>query len=168
MKDNLLFDFTSDKSTNTISVKREFAAELSLVWDAFTKQEILDQWAAPEPWTARTISMDFKVGGRRFYKMVSPEGEEHFSVQDYTSISPKTNFKYIAGFSDKDENINPEFYGSQNNLDFSEANGVTTVRITIKYRSLAILEMMIEKGFKEGFTMTLNNLEKLLIPISQT
>jgi len=167
MKNNLLFDFTPDKATNTIFVNREFAAELSLVWDAFTKQEILDQWGAPEPWTTQTISMDFKVGGRRFYKMASPEGQEHFSVQDYTSISPKTNLKYISGFSDKDENINPEFYGSENNLDFSEANGVTTVRITIKYRTLAILEMMIEKGFKEGFTMTLNNLKKLLAILSQ-
>jgi uncharacterized protein YndB with AHSA1/START domain len=162
MKSNLLFDFTVNKATNSIFVNREFAADLSLVWDAFTKQEILDQWWAPEPWKARTIFMDFKVGGRRFYKMVSPEGQEHFSVQDYTSISPKTNFKYISGFSDKDENVNPEFYGSENNLDFSEANGVTIVRITITYKSLATLELMIEKGFKEGFTLTLNNLENLL------
>ena len=167
MKGNLLFDFTADKTTNTIFVNREFAAELSLVWDAFTKQEILDQWGAPEPWIAQTVSMDFKVGGRRFYKMVNPEGHEHFSVQDYTSISPKTNLKYISGFSDKDENINPEFYGSENNLDFSEANGVTTVRISIKYKTLATLEMMIERGFKEGFTMTLNILEQLLASLSQ-
>ena len=162
MKNNLLFDFTADKSTNTIFINREFAAQQSLVWDAFTNQEILDQWGAPEPWTAHTIHMDFHVGGRRFYKMVSPEGQEHFSVQDYTLISPKTSLKYISGFSDKDENINPEFYGSENTLDFSEANGVTTVRISIKYKTLAILEMMIERGFKEGFTMTLNNLEKIL------
>ncbi len=52
-------------------------------------------------------------------------------------------------FSDKDEKINPEFYGSENNLNFSEANGVTTVRITIKYNTLAVLEMMIEKGSKK-------------------
>jgi uncharacterized protein YndB with AHSA1/START domain len=58
--------------------------------------------------------MDFKVGGRRFYKMESPEGQEHFSVQDYASIYPKTNLEYISGFSEKDENINPEFYGSEN------------------------------------------------------
>lgn len=167
MKNDLLFDFTVDKATNTIFVNREFAAEHSLVWDAFTKQEILDQWGAPEPWTTQTISMDFKVGGRRFYKMASPEGQEHFSVQDFTSISPKTNFKYISGFSDKDENINPEFYGSENNLDFSEANEVTTVRITIKYKTPAILEMMIKKGHKEGLTMTLNNLENLLTTLSQ-
>jgi len=162
MKNDLLFDFTVDKTTKTIFINREFAAELSLVWDAFTKQEILDQWGAPEPWKTQTISMDFKVGGRRFYKMISPEGQEYFSVQDYTSISPKTNFGFISGVSDKDQNINSEFYGSENNLDFSEANGVTTFRMSIKYKDLATLEMMVEGGFREGFTMTLNILEKLL------
>jgi uncharacterized protein YndB with AHSA1/START domain len=166
MKNNLLFDFTVDKTNNTVLVNREFEAELSLVWDAFTKQEILDQWGAPEPWTARTISMDFKVGGRRFYKMASPEGQEHFSIQDYTSISPKTNLKYISNFADKDGNANPQFKGSENSLVFSETNGITTVRITIKYETLAVLEMMVEKGFKEGMTVTLNVLEKLLKTLS--
>ena len=44
---SLLFDFTVDKATNTIHVTREFAADLDLVWDAFTKSEMLDQWSAP-------------------------------------------------------------------------------------------------------------------------
>ena len=48
MKNNLLFDFIVDKTTKTVIVNREFAAELPLVWDAFTKQEILDQWWAPK------------------------------------------------------------------------------------------------------------------------
>lgn len=161
----LLFDFTVDKTTNSIFVTREFDAGLSLVWDAFTRPEILDQWGAPDPWIAQTISMDFTVGGRRFYKMVSPDGQEHFSVQDFTSITPKTNFQYISGFSDKDQQINPAFYGSKNNLDFSEAHGVTTVSISIQYTSPEILEMMVEKGFKEGFTKTLYNLDKVLAMI---
>ena len=67
---NLLFDFTVDKSTNTIHITREFAADIDLVWDAFTTAEILDQWVAPKPWKSKTKVMDFKVGGRRFYAMV--------------------------------------------------------------------------------------------------
>ena len=168
MINNLLFDFTVDKTTNTVFITREFDADLSLVWDAFTKPEILDQWGTPEPWTTQTISMDFKVGGRRFFKMISPEGQEYFSIQDFTSISPKTNFKYISGMSDKDENINPEFYGAENNLDFSEATGVTIFRMNIKYKDLATLEMMANDRFKEGFTMTLNILENLLTTLSQS
>src|SRR6267154_1977000 len=99
---NLLFDFTVDKATKTVFVNREFAAELSLVWDAFTKPEILDQWWAPKPYASKTKYMDFKVGGRRFYAMVSPEGQEHWSIQDFTSITPTTNFKFIDAFTNKD------------------------------------------------------------------
>lgn len=162
MGTNLQFDFTADKSTNTVFITREFNAELPLVWDAFTKKEILDQWGAPKPWTVKTKYMNFEVGGRRLYAMCSPEGQEHWSIQDYTSISPKTNFKYISNFADKDGNPNPQFNGSKNNLDFSEDNGITTVKTTINYESIEVLEMMVERGFKQGMAMTYENLEKLL------
>ena len=158
MKNNLLFDFTIDKTNNTVFVNREFAAGLPLVWDAFTKQEILDQWWAPKPWQSRTKFMDFKVGGRRFYAMVSPEGQEHWSVQDFTSISLASNFKYVSAFTDKDENINKELPSSDWDLNFSEENEITTVKIIIKH---------IQMGFQGGFTMTLNYLENLLATLSQ-
>ena len=160
MNNNLLFDFIVNKATKTVSVTREFAAGLPLVWDAFTKQEILDQWWAPKPWMSKTKSMDFKVGGRRFYAMVSPEGQESWQIQDYTSISPKTNFKFLSVFADKDEN--PHLPGSDWDLSFSEQNGITKVSITIYNDSLERMEKMIEMGFKEGFTMTLNELATLL------
>ncbi|HET8964343.1 MAG TPA: SRPBCC domain-containing protein, partial [Chitinophagales bacterium] len=87
-------------------------------------------------------------------------------VQDFNSISPKTNFKYISGFSDKAEKINSELYGAENNLDFSEANEVTTFKMSIKYKDLATLEMMANERFKEGFMMTLSVVEKLLNTLS--
>ena len=162
---DLLFDFTVDKATKTVFVNREFDAGLSLVWDAFTKQEILDQWWAPKPWASKTKVMNFEVGGRRFYAMVSPEGQERWSVQKYTSITPKTNFKLLNAFADQDEN--PELPGSEWDLNFSEQNGTTKVSVTIYNESLERLEKMIEMGFKEGFTMTLNYLEELLATLSQ-
>lgn len=162
MENALIFDFKVDKSTKTVFVNREFAAGLSLVWKAFTKQEILDQWWAPKPWASKTKFMNFEVGGRRFYAMVSPEGEEHWSIQDFTSISPTNNFKMHSSFADKDENINTEMPASDWDLNFNEQNGTTKVYIVIKHKALSDLEKMIEMGFKEGFTMTLNELETLL------
>jgi uncharacterized protein YndB with AHSA1/START domain len=160
-----LFDFKVDKATKTVFVNREFDADLSLVWDAFTKPEILDQWWAPKPWASKTKIMNFEVGGRRFYAMVSPEGQEHWSVQKYTSISPKTNFKYLNAFADADEN--PELPGSDWDLNFSEQNGTTKVSITIYNESLERMEKMIEMGFQGGFTITLNYLEELLATLSK-
>ncbi len=162
---NLLFDFTVDKATKTVSINREFNATLSLVWDAFTKKELLDQWWAPKPWSSKTKVMNFEVGGRRFYAMVSPEGLERWSVQQYTSISPKTQFKLLNAFAD--ENENPELPGSEWELNFSEHNGITTLSVSIYNESLERMEKMIEMGFKEGFTMTLKSLEELLASLSQ-
>jgi uncharacterized protein YndB with AHSA1/START domain len=162
---NLLFDFTLDKTTKTVVITREFNAELPLVWDAFTQQELLDQWVAPKPWSSKTKYMDFKVGGRRFYAMVSPQGQERWAIQEYTSITPKTNFKMYNTFADKDEN--PELPGSEWDYNFSEKNGITKVQISIYNESLARLEKMIEMGFKEGFKMSIDNLEKLLDTLSQ-
>jgi len=158
----MLFDFTVDKATKTVSITREFAAGLSLVWDAFTKQELLDQWSAPKPFAAKTKAMNFKVGGRRFYAMVSPDGQEQWQVQKYTSISPTTNFKYVSAFADKNENVDTQWPGSEWDLNFSEQGGTTTVRINIKNESLARMEKMIEMGFREGFIATINNLDELL------
>ena len=160
MNNNLPFDFTVDKATKTVFITREFDAGLSLVWDAFTKPEILDQWVAPKPWTSKTKFMDFKVGGRRFYAMVSPEGQERWSIQEYTSITPKTNFKMYNAFADAAEK--PELPGSEWEYNFSEQNGITKVSIIIYNESLARLERMIEMGFTEGFKMSMNNLENLL------
>ncbi len=163
---NLQFDFKVDKSTNSVSIIREFDAELPLVWDAFTKQEMLDQWWAPKPYESKTIKMDFRVGGRRFYAMVSPDGNEiGWHIQDYTSISPKNNFKYVSIFADKDEN--PFLPGSNWDLDFSEESSKTRVSVSIYNESQERMEKMLEMGFKEGFTATLNELETLLLTLKK-
>ncbi|NOT76182.1 MAG: SRPBCC domain-containing protein [Cyclobacteriaceae bacterium] len=163
MKTNLQFDFTVDKTAKTVFITREFDANPSLVWDAFTQSEILDQWWAPKPYTSRTKAMDFKVGGKRFYAMISPEGHEHWGLQKFTSISPKTNFKMSNFFADKDEN--PQIPGSDWDYTFSahpDDRERTLVSIVIKNDSLERMEKMIEMGFKEGFTMGLQQLDELL------
>ena len=154
-------EFVVDKQTKTVYITKEFAFELSLVWDAYTKPELLDQWWAPKPLTSRTKVMDFKVGGRRFYAMVSPDGQElGWVLQKYTSISPKTNFKFFNAFADEDEN--PELPGSDWDLTFSEQDGTTKVSISIYNESLERLEKMVAMGFKEGTMSQMENLEDLL------
>ncbi len=164
MDTNLLFEFTVDKPAQTVYIKREFDADRSLVWDAFTKAELLDQWVAPAPFTARTKHMNFEVGGRRFYAMVNPDGGEMWAIQEFRAISPKTNFKMWNVFADKDENPQPP--GSDWDYTFSEQDGKTLVSITIYNESFERMERILE-GFRQGFTMSLENLEKLLAALSE-
>ena len=164
MKNDLLFDFTVDKAAKTVLITREFAAELSLVWDAFTVAEILDQWTAPAPYLSKTKYMNFEVGGKRFYAMVSPEGEEKWAIQTYTSISPKTNFKLFNAFADEHEN--PQLPGSDWDYTFNEENGVTKVGITVFNESFERMERLLD-GFTQGMKMSLSNLENLLATLSK-
>jgi uncharacterized protein YndB with AHSA1/START domain len=119
---------------------------------------------APAPWVSKTKYMNFVVGGKRFYAMVGPDGQERWSIQEFISISPKTNFQMLNAFAD--ENENPELPGSEWNYDFSEQNGITKVSITIFNESFDRMGQLLE-GFQEGFKITLNNLEKLLTNLSQ-
>ncbi|MGB2751188.1 MAG: SRPBCC domain-containing protein [Pyrinomonadaceae bacterium] len=158
-------DFIFIKETKTVTITKEFAAGLSLVWDAYTNAELLDQWWAPKPFASQTKVMNFEVGGRRFYAMVSPEGAERWIVQKYTSITPKTNFKLFNAFADADENL--ELPGSDWDLNFSEQDGTTKVSISIYNESLERLERIIaDGGFRTGTEMQLQNLEELLAKLS--
>ncbi|QEM06694.1 SRPBCC domain-containing protein [Mucilaginibacter rubeus] len=164
MNNDLLFDFTVDKAAQKVFITREFDAGLDLVWDAFTKQAILDQWAAPAPMRSKTKYMNFEVGGRRFYAMVSPDGQERWLLQKYTSITPKTNFQLYNSFADKDEN--PELPGSEWDYNFSEQEGITTVNISIYNESLERMERLTD-GFTKGMMLMLKNLDDLFSTLSQ-
>lgn len=164
MSNALAFDFTVDKAARTVNITREFDADLSLVWEAFTNADLLDQWLPPHPMTAKTKYQDFRVGGKRFYAMVSPAGEEYWALQEYTAITPKTHFSMYNAFADKDEN--PDLPGSEWNHMFSEQNGTTTVRISVYNESLERMERILD-NFTKGMKMSLNNLENLLATLSK-
>jgi uncharacterized protein YndB with AHSA1/START domain len=156
---NLLFDFTVDKAAKTIYITREFAADHDLVWDAFTKAEILDQWQAPKPYTMRTKEMDFRVGGRWLYAMVSPENVYHYSMVEYLEIHPKTTFSTRNTFADENGNPRTNAFSLVKNT-FKAGTGITTVYIEKKFEDLAVLEMMATNGFKEGTAAGFENLDK--------
>ena len=158
-------EFTVNKETRTVDITKEFDAPRDLVWDAYTKAELLDQWWAPKPITSRTKVMEFKEGGRRFYAMVMPDGQERWSVQKYTSITPKTNFKFFNAFSDENENL--QLPGSDWDFNFDEKDGKTTVHVSIYNESLERLERMIETGAIQGIEAQLNNLTELLANIKR-
>src|SRR5690606_30557571 len=125
MKYNLAYDFTTDKENHTITIKREFAAERPLVWDAFTKSEMLEKWFAPKPWKAITKSMDFKEGGHWLYAMVSPEGEKHWGISVYKNIRPQVSYIAEDAFTDEEGTINEELPQAVWDTSFSDNNGNT-------------------------------------------
>ena len=52
--------------------------------------------------------------------LVGLQGEEHWALADYTSITPKTNFKYLDAFCDSKGNLNNDFPHSGWDISFKE------------------------------------------------
>lgn len=76
-------------------------------------------------------------------------------------------FSGLDAFCDENGIVNQEMPRTQWTNEFNENGEKTLVTITAKYNSLADLEKIIEMGFKEGFTMTLIELESLLSKIKK-
>ena len=161
---NLLFDFTVDKATQTIHVTREFAADLDLVWDAFTKAEILDQWYAPKPFRARTKEMDFREGGHWLYAMVSPEKVEGWSLVRFIKIQPKSSFSTKNTFSDENGNPRNNAFSLVKN-SFKAGVEKTTVHVEKVFDDLSTLEMLISMGFIEGTAAGFGNLDEYFLTL---
>lgn len=162
MSKNLTFDFSVDKENHTITVTREFAAARALVWDAYTRSEILELWWAPRPWKAKTKTMDFREGGHWHYAMVGPEGQEHWAWADYKNIKPQERFTGLDAFADAEGNVNKDLPQSRWDVTFTDNGEITLVNFHIVYPDLAQLQATLEMGFKEGLAMAMEGLDELL------
>lgn len=162
MNNTLFMNFTVDRQNKSILVNREFAAELPLVWDAFTKSELLDQWWAPRPWKARTKTMDFTQGGYWLYAMVSPAGEEHWAKVNFRTIQPQTSFTALDEFTDAAGNSQAGMPQSIWKTTFNGQGGATRVTCHLTFEKLDDLETLVQMNFKEGLSMAMDNLDELL------
>lgn len=167
MNTNLLFDFSVNKENKSIHIQREFNAEQSLVWKAWTTAEWLDQWWAPKPWKAETKLLNFREGGYWLYAMVGPQGEKHWSRAEYISIQDQKYFKSTDFFCDEQGTKNTSFPSSIWENSFVPQNNKTQVKIFIQFDNLSDLEKLVEMGFKEGLSMAMQNLDNLLPAIKK-
>ncbi len=165
MKSDLQFGFLVNKEKNTLTVKREFAANRQLVWDAHTKSELLSQWFAPKPLIAKTKSMDFSEGGSWIYAMVEPNGTEHCGRMDYEKIKPIDFYTGEDSFCDENGNINQELPSSYLNVSFRDLGENTQVETVITYKSLADIETVVKMGMEQGMQSTYERLDDLLIEL---
>ncbi len=163
MSNASLMDFLVSKENKTIIIKREFEAELPVVWNAFTTSEILDRWWAPKPWKAKTKILNFNEGGHWSYIMEGPNGEKIGAIGNYTDIQIQKKFTVMNfAFTDANGNINKDMPQSKWEVTFIGKGKITLVELKISYEDIAHLEGTLQTGFKEAFTMCLEALSELL------
>lgn len=162
MKHNLQFDFITDKAKNTLTIRREFLAGRPLVWDCYTKSELLDRWFAPKPLSTKTKSMDFREGGHWHYAMIEPNGTEYWGWTDYHTIQPVDYYTSTDAFCDAEGTINENLPRAEWRVTFTDKGDNALVETVVTYKSLADLETVIQMGMEQGLMATLEKLDELL------
>ena len=162
-----LFEFLPDKQKNTLTIRREFSADRQLVWDCYTKRELLDQWFAPKPMTTKTKSMDFREGGHWHYAMVMPDGTEYWGLTSYLRIKPIDYFSTLDAFSNAAGEIDQDLPRAEWLVNFHEKGANALVHTVITYASLSDLEKVIQMGMEQGMAATLEKLDELLLRLNR-
>ena len=163
----LQFDFIADKEKNTLTIRREFLAGRQLIWDCYTKSELLNRWFAPKPLTTKTKSMDFREGGHWHYAMVEPGGAEYWGLTEYQKIKPIDYYTALDAFSNADGEINNDLPRANWRVAFTDKGKNTLVETTVTYKSLSDLEQVINMGMEQGMMATLEKLDELLLEINK-
>ena len=157
-----LSTFVVQREQRTITVERSFSAQLDHVWAAWTRADILCQWWAPRPYQCVIKSLEFREGGRWLYYMQGPQGDRHWCYFDYDTIRPKTFFSGSDAFCDEHGVANAIKPKVAWEAHFTPANDNTVVRVILHFGSPEDLDQIVQMGFKEGFSMGLDQLEDLL------
>src|SRR5439155_11047053 len=99
-------------------IERIFGAPRELVWKAWTEPERMMRWWGPRGFTSPVCEVDFRVGGKIFAAMQSPdfnEGRPIWSTGVYKEIVPLQRLVTTDSFADENGNVVPASeYGMTN------------------------------------------------------
>ena len=138
-----------------------FDAPRHMVFDAWTKPELLMRWfGGPREWKLTTCEIDLRVGGTLHGCMRSPEGEDYWFKGIFHEITPPERLVYTDSFADAEGNaVSPAEYGmpdwpmeSTVTLTF-EAEGEGKTRFTLRHAGLpeGTGSDMTEAGWSQSF-----------------
>ena len=161
-----------------ITIETVFNAPKELVYKAWTNEELAKMWWGPEGFTAPSIKMDLRVGGKYVFAIHGPEGSEWdkdmYSAGVYKEIVPNEKLVVTDYFSDEQGNVmEPAEQGQDPN--FPKEMTVTVLfedieegksKLSIIYdrpESEEQFQAMLKSGMKEGWNSSLNKMEKALI-----
>src|SRR5690606_12524405 len=124
-------------------------------------------WWGTRTWRAEIKNKDFVEVGHWLYAMVGPDGEKHCSKVEYIKIVDEKSFTAKDGFCDENGVMNPDFPKNLWENRFSLQQGKSLISMLLTFDTMDDLEKTLEMGFKEGFTMGLDQLDDLLASTKQ-
>ena len=138
-----------------IVLTRVFDAPRRLVFDAFSKPELLKRWFGPRGWSLVVCEVDLRVGGGFRFVLRGPDGRQMGMRGVYRELVPPERSVHMESFDDYPGE-------SQVTAVFVEQGGKTTLTATVLYPSREVRDAVVKFGIEHGAAESYDKLAELL------
>ena len=148
----------STPTDQEIAITRVFQAPRELVFDCYTKPELLKRWMfGPNGWAFEICEIDLWVGGKYRYVWTGPENASLGIAGVFKTILPPEKIVNTQLFDQ-------DWTGGEAivSLSLTEQHGQTTTVTRILHSSKQARDLALQSGMEHGMKMGFERLETLL------
>lgn len=141
-----------------IAMTRVFDAPRHLVFEAYTRPELLKRWlGAHAGWSMAVCEIDLRVGGSYRYVWRNQDGAEMGMRGVYLEVTPPE--RIVAT-----EIFDQSWYPGEavDTVVLTERDGRTTLTLTVRYESRATRDAVLKSPMEQGVAAGFDKLEQLL------
>jgi uncharacterized protein YndB with AHSA1/START domain len=135
---------------------RVFDAPRDLVFEAFTRPELLKRWYLPPGWSFETCEIDLRPGGRWRYVTRKPDGKPVGQKGVYQEVVPGLRIVNTESWEDWDAGE------TLVTTVFAEQDGRTVFTSTILFPSREVRDTLLESGMADEAGTVYDQLARLL------
>ena len=157
--DSLQITTPSDRE---VRLTRTFAAPRPLVFDAFSKPELLKRWLfGPDGWSLAVCDIDFRPGGKWRFVVRKATGEEYAFRGEVLEVVAPEKFVWTFEYEGAPGAIAVETH------TFVEQDGKTILTVVSRYDSIEARDAVAQPGMAEGAAEMWDRLDEMLTPASR-
>ena len=139
-----------------MELTRLFRAPRSLVWQAWTEVDKLQQWWGPRRFTNPRCEIDLRVGGAIRIDMRAPDGIVFPMSGEYEQIVPIERLVFLTSALDEQGEL---IFTNRNTVLFREIDDATEISIHTRVIDAKAAAWQSLKGMREGWSSSLDKLE---------
>jgi len=145
-----------------VVVVRAFNAPRNLVFDAWTKPELVRRWLlGPPGWTMPICEMDVRPGGKYRWRWRSEENGAEFGFEgEFREVVHPSRIVHVERYDPG--SVGGDMGEALVTSELTENNGVTTHKMTIHYESKAVRDAALKTGMTDGMEQSYQKLDELL------
>ena len=138
-----------------IVLTRVFDAPRHMVYDAFTRPELLKRWFGPRGWSLAVCEVDLRVGGGFRFVLEGPNGMRMGMRGVYRELDPPDRTVHVETFDD---------YPGESIVTtvMAEKDGKTTMTASVVYSTREIRDAVIQSGMEHGAAESYDKLAEVL------